>query len=358
MFTNIEELKNEIIEGKTNEQIIQERIEYLNSEEYKKSRLPMIIRKKSTQKMFYDGFLDSEQVTAWGSGHVGDVEYQMDEQDIFNQLIDWVRNHMDTKGISTDYLIRTVRNYFENKENAMYPELMAYIKKMKPNDQHYARHALPTMILLYENSKDYKGTLEDFAHGYMVWDIIQKRRDKLDDPHDIECYDKFMECAGWDKIDEEGIILPISAIKGANIAECTEYSLLTQNCLAFLGVESYLLGGTLSVGENSEEHNFNVVKSSSRGTYTIVDTAQFVVLPNIPNITSVDDLRNMYGVKAKRYSKDHTEVSYSAADEIRTKSLLQQKEEELSSLETEARKISEAEALIEQQKEGNDMGDE
>lgn len=40
------------------------------------------------------------------------------------------------------------------------------------------------------------------------------------------------------------------------------------------------------------------------------------------------------------------------------KTLLQQKEEELSSLEAEARKISEAEAIIDQQKEGHDMGDE
>ncbi len=356
MFKNIEELQNEILEGKTNEQIIQERIAYLNSEEYKKDRLPMIERKKSTQKLFYDGFIDSEQFTSWGAGHVCDVEYQMDEQEIFNQLIDWVRNHMDIKGISVSYLISTVRNYFENKENAKYPELIEYIKKMKPNDQHYARHALPTMILLYENSKDYKGTLEDFAHGYMVWDIIQMRCNELDNPHDIECYDKFMETAGWDKIEEEGLILPISAIKGANIAECTEYSLLTQNCLAFLGYDSYLLGGRLSVGEYSEEHNFNVIKRPSEGTYMIVDTAQFVVLPDIPDITSVDDLRNMQGVKAKRYSRDQTEVSYSVSDEIRTKSLLQQKEEELSSLETEAKKISKA--LIEQQKEGQDMGDE
>ena len=40
------------------------------------------------------------------------------------------------------------------------------------------------------------------------------------------------------------------------------------------------------------------------------------------------------------------------------KTLLQQKEAELSLLEAESRKISEAEAIIEQQKEGHDMGDE
>ena len=37
---------------------------------------------------------------------------------------------------------------------------------------------------------------------------------------------------------------------------------------------------------------------------------------------------------------------------------LQQKEEELSSLEAEAKTISEAEALIDQQKEGQDIGEE
>lgn len=40
------------------------------------------------------------------------------------------------------------------------------------------------------------------------------------------------------------------------------------------------------------------------------------------------------------------------------KTPLQQKEEELSSLEAEAKKISEAEALIDQQKESQEMGDE
>ena len=57
MFNNLEELRTEILSGKTNEEIIKQRIAYLNSKEYRNSRLNTIRRPNTSQTLFYDGFI-------------------------------------------------------------------------------------------------------------------------------------------------------------------------------------------------------------------------------------------------------------------------------------------------------------
>ena len=51
-------------------------------------------------------------------------------------------------------------------------------------------------------------------------------------------------------------ICSFSRCKKDLIAAGTEYSILTQNCLAFLGYDTYLLGGQLAIGDKKEEQAF------------------------------------------------------------------------------------------------------
>ena len=100
-------------------------------------------------------------------------------------------------------------------------------------------------------------------------------------------------------------------------------------------------------GNNYEEKYINEFDYNSR---TIEDgdyKAEYKDLSDLFN-KAISDVPHIYeDLKKGTYSKDKF---------ISVKTPLQQKEEELSSLETEAKKISEAEALIDQQKECQDIG--
>ena len=90
MFNNLEELKAEILQGKTNEEIIQERFAYLTSPEYKSKRLPIVKRPGTAQILFYDGFISPEEVISFNGGRVSDCLYRMDDITIYEKLIDFL----------------------------------------------------------------------------------------------------------------------------------------------------------------------------------------------------------------------------------------------------------------------------
>ena len=79
------------------------------------------------------------------------------------------------------------------------------------------------------------------------------------------------------------------------------------------------------------------------------------------NIQFIEDLAELLGEDDFEFVEEFTGMSKEELlERARAKELspLAQKEEELSSLEAEAKTISEAEALIDQQKEGQDIGEE
>ena len=73
-----------------------------------------------------------------------------------------------------------------------------------------------------------------------------------------------------------GIIpIPISAIKGLNIGECTEYALMSQNVLSFLGYNTFMIQGkTFNSKGQKEGHHFNCIEKNGR--YMIFDSTLFV----------------------------------------------------------------------------------
>ena len=375
MFKNIEELQNEILEGKTNEQIIQERIAYLTSDEYKNSRLQPIFNQQLNQLMFYDGYVQPQEKIPFSHKGNGKCYYGLDViTELYSVLIDYVRKNMVKKEnpindlldnvkmngeFVQDSLMMQVWKYFQEDKKQKYYKITELFKKIGGDKKtRYAREKVPHVIHLYEQAEGFDGTLDDFVTGYLLFEHIShnpKLEQIMDNPNEIELYQKFKKVISPEDF-VSAYTIPLSKIKGLGIGACTEKSLLIQNCMAFLGFETYVLGGNITHDGVGEGHNFNVVKRNS-DTFSLIDVAQFLTIPEIPEVHSIKDVRNTIAIRGKRATRDATEVTYSVADEIRTKSMLQQKEEELSSLETEAKKISKAEALIEQQKEGQDMGE-
>lgn len=80
---------------------------------------------------------------------------------------------------------------------------------------------------------------------------------------------------------------------------------------------------------------------------------------DVRELSETDPRRKTMAYLHGRYSELDLEIQKikDKISELRNKSTLQQKEDKLSSLEAEEKTISEAEALIEQQKEGQDIGE-
>lgn len=314
MFRNLEELKEEIRAGKTNEQIIQERLQYLKSDEYKKTRQPVVRRPGTNEVMFHDGYIQEDEEIAF-SGDSVDVLYRMDEISIFNKLIDLVRANMDKEGFNMPFLIKTVILYFDSEQpQSKYYEMAKYITD-RVKSKSVLRNVIPEIIYQYINSS-YKGSILDFGKGLLRhYYGFGKKYPEFD-----ELRKKYLESVDFEKIQADfDVRLPISAIKGLGIAACTERAMMVQNCLAFLGYDSYMLGGQLTTSEKSERHNFNIIRIPNSDKFAIVDAAQLIPVHIIEGIHSIEEIRSMKNIKATTRTKTPIEVVYDVDDIVAIK---------------------------------------
>lgn len=310
MFKDLEELKEEIRQGKSNEQIINERLQYLNSQEYRESRKKSVRKDGTMQIAFYDGFIPDDEVVGITGGRISDFAYFCDEKNIYNSLIDLIRENMDKNGYNFAFLCETVRGYFNKKVDSDYNDVLEYLEQFQTEKRPYfIRETLPYIIYDYTNSH-FEGSLIDFAKGFMCHEYHSIRNSE---PNGEELTERYLQSLN-ENIEEvqELCVLPISSIKGLNFAACTEYSMLTQNCLAFLGYETYLMGGTITKGEKTEGHNFNVIKVKNRETYSIVDEAQMVAFKDIP----IRDINHFSSAKIIK-SLDGQELVYTVFPEVK-----------------------------------------
>ena len=267
MFNNIDELRSLIRQGKSNEEIIRERLTYLNSEEYKKNRKNTIKKFNSHEIDFYDGFIPTEEKIEFTSRLV-DVEYSMDLIDIYDELVDLIRNNMDKQGISINETIKIVTDYYKYDENnAKYKDVIEFLKENDFNNQQiqkYLRESLPE-LLQYKKHSSFDGSLIDLI----------KAKSHYFSHKDDELAKKFHDSVDWDYLDNHtNIEVNLSDLKGNGIAMCTEKAMTIQNLFSFLGYDSYMIGGVLKNKTNnkSEGHNFNIIKTQKG--YFIVDAAQ------------------------------------------------------------------------------------
>ena len=319
MFTNSEELRELIRQGKSNEEIITEQLQYLNSDVYKqnkKTERAVVGGIKSDIVNYHEGFIGSDMIVASTSGYIGDNCYKVDKLSLYDDLINLYRKNLNKDGDFPLYIaVRKVFEYFCYDKNSKYKDIIEYINEKMGNGTVYARMALPAIINYYKNS-NFKGSFTEFAKRYIwYYNGSEKWKEKVK----VEL-EEWKKSINWEYLDEHSdSIINLSELKGAGVAMCTERNMALQNCLAFLGCESYFLAGTLIPdGKKPEGHNFVVVKTRN-GKYNIADAAQYTIVP-LENVNSAEDLKSLKNVKAKNGGgKEIIYNSYLAEKELEEK---------------------------------------
>ena len=259
MFNNLNELIQEIENGKETRTIVSERLTYLKSMEYQK-KLYKGDNRSSCE--FIQGFISDD--TKFGFGWIDSTCYWVDEESIYSEIIDNLikKNIPAIKKINAlpmGYLINGIRHYFS--ESKPDPDCLEIYNQMR------------------SEGMDADSIREDFGERYKKHLIEKKQNEEQQElKSEIE------------KNEDKGAIvpIPISAIKGLNIGQCTEMSLLSQNVLSFLGYNTFLIKGEANDSKgNREAHNFNAMEKD--GKYVIFDSAM-LFCGLAPQIRTPEDL--------------------------------------------------------------------
>lgn len=81
--------------------------------------------------------------------------------------------------------------------------------------------------------------------------------------------------------------IPLSELRGKNIAMCTEKAALVQNLLAFLGYQTQLcLSQACQIGEKAEPHAFNII-TTDRGRFIFDPTNPIIVTDTDGNLINI-----------------------------------------------------------------------
>jgi hypothetical protein len=199
----------------------------------------------------------------------------------------------------------------------------------------FVRYTLPEIINSY-NASDFTGSIDEYTKLYIdhYYEYSYGVRNASDDE-----YRKI-------EFDESKLFSPtkISDIKHTGAVACTEYAMVLQNCMAFLGYDVYMVGGSV----NEVGHNYNVIKDKS-GKYRVIDMAQLVYGTELENIDDPIDLIS-FGERKVKNSRRMELVYKSEFSE----DFLKQRNTKLTLLEAEARKISEKEKLLFKENRSND----
>lgn len=294
IFRNIEELRELIKSGMSNEEIIKNRLAYLNSEKYKQSKLETKYIDGTNQVYFHEGFINKDMLIAADGGDIIDQTlYSIDDIDLYSDLIDIVRKNIDKKGFPLKIILKKVYEYFQIDDNSQYKDLIDYFKENFPNDPYFSRTWMP-YIINYYNHSTFKGNITEFGKAF-VFQKFGPPQTKTKYKQEIENFNNSIDWNYHDKNPDP--IFKISQLKGAGFGACTEKSMLLCNCLAFLGYDSYVLGGKITKSNNEDEdHNFVVVKNT-KGKYIIVDAALYSITP-LENINSSSDLLYLQDIEA------------------------------------------------------------
>ena len=250
MFLNFEELIKEIENGKSTDDIVEERLVYLNSEEYKSKM------NRSDRDDFIQGFIgeDEKKTGTYGDG----TYYWMDEKQVFKDVIE----NVIRKNLST------IKQHNSLPVQNLMQGVIYYFFRAQPNKE---------SLLVYQQMEGEGKSKADIRHEFG-----ERLTKHLLDKQDAESKDELN--AQIEEREEYGhmVPIPISYIKGLKIGECTEMALLSQNILSFFGYNAFMVEGKTYNSENqTEPHNFNFIEKD--GKYYAFDSAMsfFGVAPEI-----------------------------------------------------------------------------
>ena len=292
-FNNINELHELIKKGYSNEDIIKGRLSYLNSAEYKSKRKPTI--KDGCAISFHDGFISADTHFSKDVEPLIEIYYTMDETQIYSELINLYRDNMDKNTIPYNKIMEFAINYFKScGENTTGKAICEKLSILNPYNKYTARKEFPFLLDAYQNSslKD-SCDLVEFCDYYIQH--LKLKANVTQTINEIEMAEKYR--ASMLESTDDAIIVPISTLKGSNIAACTEYSAMLQNCLSFLGVQCYMIGGFMKRDDhNFDGHNYNIISRQNpdgNTSYYVIDAALRVKPTKIEGLNSIDNLNNI-----------------------------------------------------------------
>lgn len=279
----LENIINEIQGGKTNSQIIEERLSELRN-----SNCETKYRLNTNIVDFHAGFI-SEELPIAADDRLNETFYIADCTELYDQLLNILRE----KGTITLKEITTlVYNFFELDSNSQYKELSKIFKEVFQNNRYAYREHLPRILNYYEHS-NYSGDILDFGINYIYYNYgTEEKKNELKTQ-----LEAFKSSIDWNTINSEDVRISLSKLKGTGCAACTERAMALHNCFCFLGTQSYMLGGNVIKPNNKQEgHNFVVIKNS-RDEYVLLDASLFTK-KKLSNISSKDDLLHLKDIEA------------------------------------------------------------
>lgn len=306
MFNNVMELIELIEKGISNEEIINERLKYLNSEEYRSKRkatktITNELGDETKAVLFHDGFIPKDMPIGLETDDSSNCYTINNINDLYEELLNYIRDNKETikerKGIAIKYVGEIIKSYFmiprkESDKEAIEIIQQAYINHYKSKGQ-YTEAEINKKAQL-DVRKHIGGYLAAWKDGvkaglfkgsfkeYMIF-IFSNREERNRLGDEIYEWRKSHQDEGKQEI-STGKILDISEICGYNVAKCTEHAMVTQNALSFLGYESFMMAGKLKSNNNTEAHNFNVVKKNEK--YYIIDTVNRIYNKHIETMDS------------------------------------------------------------------------
>ena len=286
MFNSILELIKEIDSGKDTKEIVGERLEYLKSDEYQSQ---MYKGNNSDHVEFLQGYIGEKEVIGFGA--MNSTSYWMDEENLYAEIIDGVSNFLKDESkrekieksgqLPMTLFLNAVKKYFFNTKPSA-ESVQAYEAVASKMDQNALRKSIETSIMnnptltngkseeyiqkmvnqAYRNAVDNE-VRENFGEAYNE-QILNSKTGK----EGQELKDKYED------LESKGnfVPVPISAIKGLGIAQCTEMAMLSQNLLSFFGYDAFMVQGKAdNETGRAVDHNFNAIKKGDN--FVIFDSA-------------------------------------------------------------------------------------
>ena len=314
MFNNVKELIVLIEDGIGNKEIINERLKYLNSEEYRDKRkktkiLTTEFGEETNVVLFHDGFIPKDMPIGLQICESSNCYTINNINDVYEDVINYIRKNKETikerNGIAIKYVGEIIKSYFmiphqKSDKEAVEMFKQEWIKyfKSRLNSLEYTdedinkkaqlqvRNQISSIVGAWKDAVKanlFKGSFKDYM---MVYLYNREERSRLS-----------KEIAAWRESQqyevEQNIFLgktiDISEISGYNVGKCTEHAMVTQNVLSFLGYESFMVAGKLKSNDDTEAHNFNIVKKN--GKYYIIDTVNRIYNKQIEAIDNKESER-------------------------------------------------------------------
>lgn len=291
MIKSREELLSRLESGEDVEKLVEERLSYLNSEEYRDTLFPTVYGEDDEDILLKNGFISSEEIFGTISNPkkfkeiFGEItSYVIDDEQIYIDILNEILRFgiEDIEKLIMSYTIFYFEGFSKDKKSAEFIDILDYLEHTEKVD-FLIRGKIAKLINEYLYLKNYKKGLSvkeyiDLRKKYL--NAMQKEEEnssKEENDALLFFYESgLLDKRTWNQVSNAPI--NIKDIKDLDIGMCVEKSMLTQNILSFLGYNAYLVNGR----SQNNGHVWNVIEQD--GTYSILDTNQ-----------------NLYGIEFGRF---------------------------------------------------------